>query len=203
MIFNVNDEKLLENPKADRVAKALRNLKEDDYAILSREDQEYVQTYRNEDGTFELEYRDGGDDRHFGLDAEKTTIKEVLEAFDAYLAGKDLANLFPWESIDAAASEPEEGDVEYNGVVMDAAWPAHIEAAQEITSIELSGTDFDRIPFGNESNIPTKQFSHCGDCAVMKGQLHVPDCKWEQCPKCKTKFYDCGCWDEGDEDELE
>jgi hypothetical protein len=35
------------------------------YFIVMRGDDDYVQTYRDEDGTYQLEYRDGGPDAHF------------------------------------------------------------------------------------------------------------------------------------------
>jgi len=38
---------------------------EDPYFTITRGEHEYVQTYRNEDGTYALEYRDGGPDAHF------------------------------------------------------------------------------------------------------------------------------------------
>jgi phosphoribosyl 1,2-cyclic phosphodiesterase len=32
--------------------------------------------------------------------------------------------------------------------------------------------------------------------SVSPGQLHIPGCDWERCPKCKGQSISCGCGDE-------
>ena len=42
------------------------------YFIVARGDQEFIQTYRDEDGTYQLEHQDGGLDAHFAYPLRQT-----------------------------------------------------------------------------------------------------------------------------------
>jgi hypothetical protein len=46
-------------------------LPEEPYFIVTRGDDDYVQTYRDDDGSYQLEYRDGGPDAHFAFRTQK------------------------------------------------------------------------------------------------------------------------------------
>ncbi|MEU0542518.1 hypothetical protein ABZ319_21850 [Nocardia sp. NPDC005978] len=49
------------------------------YLIVESGDQIYIQTYRNEDGRYELEYRDGSPERHFGVRVEDPqTVADLI-----------------------------------------------------------------------------------------------------------------------------
>ncbi|MEV5647712.1 hypothetical protein AB0L57_05600 [Nocardia sp. NPDC052254] len=49
------------------------------YLIVERDDQIYIQTYRDEPGLYMLEYRDGGPDRHFGTQlADGDRVAELI-----------------------------------------------------------------------------------------------------------------------------
>lgn len=81
----------------------------------------------------------------------------------------------------------------HNGVKMTEDWPAKIEAAQSLTQYTIAGQKYSRIPFGEEGHSGWGQ-KPCLDCAVLKGQFHVPDCEYEMCPSCRKGFAEgCRC----------
>lgn len=195
MYLNIYDNRFIDAPSREEVRDALQSLQEDQYVILNRGDNVYIQTYFNDDGTFQLEYRDGSADRHYAADPEAISVDDVSKAFDLFFQGSDVSSLLTWKKIHVEPTAAGEGEVEYNGVVMDAAWPAQIEAAQKIHSVSLAGTLYRRIPFGDETDMPTSLLDYCGNCGVLPGQWHVPDCEIEQCPRCRGQLLSCGCAD--------
>lgn len=193
MELNVNDTSLRDDPARDDILTAIDKLDTEEFAILIRDDSHFVQTRCNDDETWSLEYRDGSPEKHFGTDPDETTRVDARDAFAAFFDGSDIASMLPWELVDSTPTEPGEGEVEYNGVIMDAEWPAQIEAAQAIKTISISGTLYKRISFGREKDMPTRGLPNCGDCGAVQGQLHVPDCDIEQCPKCFGQLVSCDC----------
>ena len=87
-------------------------------------------------------------------------------------------------------------EVECNGVLMVKGWPEKIVAAQRIKTLVINGRRRSRIRFGSEKNCDQDFQLPCGDCGVMLGQLHVPQCDLEQCPQCLGKLLSCGCIDD-------
>ena len=73
----------------------------------------------------------------------------------------------------------------YNGARMIKGWPEKIQAAQLLTHYTISGQKHPRIRFGDEGH-PGWGQKPCLDCAVLKGQFHVPDCEYEKCPACRA-----------------
>lgn len=195
MYLNINDSRLVNAPSQQDVLNAIQSVEEEQFVILSRDENIYIQTYFNEDGTFQLEYRDGSEVRHYAVDPQTISVDGVCSAFSLFLEGGDVSSLLPWELTEVKPTEPGEGEVESNGVVMDAGWPEQIAAAQKIHSVSLNGMLYPRIPFGSESDMPTSSMSNCGDCGVLHGQLHVPECDLEQCPRCRGQMVSCDCVD--------
>jgi hypothetical protein len=193
MYLNINDSRLVENPTWEAVLEAVHQLGQEEYLILDRGGEFYVQTFRNDDDTWDLEYRQGSAEQHFAADAESTSIDHVSRAFEAFYNDSDLSTLLNWELLDLDEVEPEEGEIEYDGMIMDADWPEAIEAAQELKSFSIAGVDYNRIPFGQEQNQPTEEMDNCGGCGVRNGQLHVPGCDIEQCPNCHEQLTSCAC----------
>lgn len=54
--------------------------------------------------------------------------------------------------------------------------------AQNIKLYTIDGTPCARVPFGQEEGWEAGENS-CSDCFVSLGQLHVPGCDIEECPK--------------------
>ena len=91
----------------------------------------------------------------------------------------------------------------YNGVSMSAGWPEKIEAAQLISHYVISGRQFPRIKYGEESDDWGADRQPCHDCGVIKGQYHVgPICDVERCPSCDGQVIGCECEYEGDDAEA-
>jgi hypothetical protein len=92
--------------------------------------------------------------------------------------------------------------VEYNGVRVIAGWPEQIEAAQSVTTFSIAGVEHPRVRYGDESDDWGADRVPCHDCAVIKGQYHVPGCDVERCPVCDGQAFSCDC-DRDDVDEEE
>lgn len=84
MHLNINDDEFLELVSAAAVRAAIETLARDQFLVLSSGDNHYIQVYHHEDGTFQLEYRDGSADRHYGTHPDETTVEDVVNAFDGY-----------------------------------------------------------------------------------------------------------------------
>jgi len=81
--------------------------------------------------------------------------------------------------------------ITYNGVEVVREWPARIEAAQRKTAYEIRRVWHPRIRYGDE-RLPWPA-GPCHDCAVLRGQYHVPGCDAEECPRCHGQAISCDC----------
>jgi hypothetical protein len=66
--------------------------------------------------------------------------------------------------------------------------------AQRETTYSIRGYEYERIPFGHELASHLAQTASCHDCGAMAGELHVPTCCWEECPRCGGHAASCQCW---------
>ncbi len=83
--------------------------------------------------------------------------------------------------------------VTYRGQKMMVGWPEKIEEAQTISFYDIDGRNYKRIRYGDELHGTRAQTQPCRDCCVLKGELHVPRCDYEQCPKCGEQVIGCEC----------
>ena len=88
---------------------------------------------------------------------------------------------------------------EFRGTKVTADWPNKIEQAQKLTTYTLNGSIYSRIRYGQEYKNYGASAGSCSDCAVIKGEYHVPGCDQERCPRCGSQAFGCDC---ADSDEL-
>jgi hypothetical protein len=95
---------VLDDPTEDQLGELLDRVErgDEDFVIVERTSdpsgQTYIQ-YRMDDGTFVVEHRDGGPDRHFGATTtEKPIVRDVVAAWAFQRAG--WRDLLTWERLE-------------------------------------------------------------------------------------------------------
>ena len=88
-----------------------------------------------------------------------------------------------------------------NGQEVAAGWNVVIAEAQNDRNYSIAGELFKRIPFGEDYAGNGSAVASCSDCAAGRGELHVPFCCWEQCPRCGGQAIGCDCPHDDDHDE--
>ena len=91
----------------------------------------------------------------------------------------------------AAEDQMADDRIIHNGVEVVPEWPARIEAAQQETAHEIGRVWYLRIRYGDEHR--RSPAGPCHDCAVLRGQYHVPGCDAEECPRCHGQAIGCDC----------
>ena len=80
-----------------------------------------------------------------------------------------------------------------NGQEVRRGWGAILRAAQDHRVYRIRRKVFERIPFGQDYAGQDTDAESCRDCAAGRGQLHVPVCCREQCPRCGGQVLGCDC----------
>ena len=202
MRLNINDSEHLESPDESDLQHCVGRLGYEEFLVLSSKPGYFVQTYRNSDGTFALEYRQGSPNQHYVVDASLITVDDVLRAFCLFLNESSvLPDLWDWQVlsiveegqvVDEDPGVAGKGLVEYHGVLMTADWPQQIEDAQQIRNYCMHGQRLNRVPL-SEDDRRGETGGLCQECGVQTAQFHVPGCRHEECPRCQGVLVDCGC----------
>lgn len=101
MHLTINGQDHSENPSEDELKAAIANLDAEEFLILSAAEQYYIQTFHNEDGTYQLEYRDGSADRHFCVDPQSITLDDVTTAILMYRDDPgSVTEKWSWEKLE-------------------------------------------------------------------------------------------------------
>ncbi len=76
-------------------------------------------------------------------------------------------------------------------------WQRRMDAAQTESTALVSGALYPRTPYGQDYSEmkASEMLPQCRDCGVSLGQLHVPTCCVERCPRCKVQRISCQCDD--------
>lgn len=80
-----------------------------------------------------------------------------------------------------------------NGQEVAVGWNDVLAEAQTDRTYSIAGEVFERIPFGEDHAGKASDAASCRDCAAARGQLHVPICCLEQCPRCGGQAIGCDC----------
>ncbi len=101
MQFNLNDDKQFDDVDATSLRDGLAGMQMDDFAILSSDDEVYVQCFCEGDNCFVLEYREGSYLSHFAADSEEVHLSDVQDAFVGFLEGNgSWKERWNWERIE-------------------------------------------------------------------------------------------------------
>jgi hypothetical protein len=174
MLLNLNDDESCQNPDESTVISAIEALALDTFAILSRADEDYVQTFHNEDGTYDLEFRAGSYDKHFRATSESLTNEDIAEAFSAYMTGQaDWNSEWEWEKVEF--DEDFAGELKFDNAYV------------------LNGGEYEKIPLGSEQDPIDLKHKKCPECAVAAGEYHERGCELEECPCCHNPICECDC----------
>jgi len=72
-------------------------------------------------------------------------------------------------------------------------WAEALRWAQRELTYTIRDCEYERIPFGEDLFSSETGRRHCRDCGAQRGELHVPTCCWEQCPRCGGQAISCDC----------
>ncbi len=174
MILNVNDDEFFEAPSAEQIVVSVKSLPVEQYAILTSGEHWYMQTYHHADGTFQLEYREGGADKHFAAIPDSLTVNLISQAFVSYLSGTDdWRATFSWEKVEF--DDDFEGDItSQNGYL-------------------LNGEEYRKVVVGDEKQSVLDVQERCSGCNARLGEFHYDGCNREECPRCHGLLHACDC----------
>ncbi|MCU1365540.1 MAG: hypothetical protein JWN39_1179 [Ilumatobacteraceae bacterium] len=114
-----------------------------------------------------------------------------LDAFGSEL--HDQLNPDVWVSEAITMERFTRAMVRYQGSTMVAWFPSQLVDAQFVRDVEIEGSLFDRVPYGNEGLPLPKPHPPCNDCGAIEGQLHHFGCDLESCPRCGQQLISCDC----------
>ncbi|WP_410666732.1 hypothetical protein [Amycolatopsis sp. cmx-4-68] len=157
---------------------------------------------------------------HFNIDATDEQFQgayvSLLEFAHRFHLGEIGDELHPhidddlWEKEAELMASFSSEFITYQGETIIKGYPLAIVKSQLYPYFIAEGRRYDRIRYGSEGEFYKRlgllregqtiyeQLPNCGDCAVVKGQLHGPECDIETCPKLGHQLLSCDCdWEDG------
>ena len=169
----INDGKPIDKVSADQLREQLPKLDVDEFAVLTRADEQYIQFYRHDDG-YQLEYRGGSCEQHFEVDSEELTIDDVVAAFAGYLE----------DDLDRWQTNHRWSRIEFD---------EDFAGDDFLTHYELNGKEYARIRVGKENSPVCEPGGDCSECVSEFGDYHEEGCVREECPRCHGTLVECDC----------
>jgi hypothetical protein len=105
MRLDLEDGTTVVDPSPEQLRDALLGLRVpgNSFAILEQQPGFYMQAVKNEDGSYDLEYRDGSRDKHFKTSSRLMDNIDLIDAFTSYLERDDgWRRRFEWEPLPLA-----------------------------------------------------------------------------------------------------
>lgn len=102
MMLELANGRTFQNPDAETIERALHTLDGDNnnYAILSRDEDTYIQMCGDPQDGYVVEYQEGSTDAHFQSVRDDLPIDEVRRAFEAYARGDEAwRKMFEWKPL--------------------------------------------------------------------------------------------------------
>ena len=106
MQLTLEDDTIIAEPTKESLDASLRTLRIPGctFAVLDAQADFYMQTARNDDGSFVLEYQEGKLDQHYEV-PYFVDIEDVIEAFSSFLAmDNKWREKFEWKKVEITPS---------------------------------------------------------------------------------------------------
>lgn len=72
-------------------------------------------------------------------------------------------------------------------------WARVLAEAQSECTYLIQKVEYGRISFGDDHAGKSTTLQRCRDCNAVRGELHVPLCCLEECPRCGGQAISCDC----------
>lgn len=78
-------------------------------------------------------------------------------------------------------------------------WREEVRKAQLLDTVTIDGADYSRLAWGSDTfwlpheEHPADRGQPCRTCLAEPGELHLPKCEDEQCPRCAGQAIQCNC----------
>jgi len=175
MKLKINGDRELDNPGRKVLSEELPTVGLDEFAVLEDVDQRYVQFYRNPDGSFDLEVREGSAEQHFAVAPGSCSIEDLVAGFTAYVEGTFETWKLDWTWTKVDFEEDFEGD-------------------DGLTHYVLDGKEYHRVRVGMETGTESSfEADACGECNAPAADYHQEGCPLEECPRCHGISVRCSC----------
>ena len=101
MELNYNEETYLVDPSKEDIENIFEKLDPEEFIILDKDEDYYLQLYLHDDGALQIEYRDGSHNEHYELDESQLESSDVIVMFCKYAADDPAwKDMVKWKKMD-------------------------------------------------------------------------------------------------------